>query len=121
VIHLNLEPALMACHAPTLQRAIFVLLDEVIAVASRNSSISISLHPCENEFLLEIRPGPPPGLRQKLCCHLMQLAGGRVIAASAGILATMFQKSCPAPAVTNADAILLPPPSLVSSNTGVQR
>lgn len=122
LLHLNAEPAVIVCHAPTLQRAIFVLLDAIIAGTTRTSKISISLRRCEDEFLLEVRPGAPPGLRQELCRKLMQVAGGRVIAASAGVITTMFRECSlrPFPAAPTADAKPLPTPSPASMNTGVQ-
>jgi signal transduction histidine kinase len=92
LLHFNADPAVIACHPPTLQRALFILLDEVIASAARNCTISVSLHRRENEFLLEVRPGPPEGLRQKLCCNLIQLAGGRDVVSTTGVFSANFQE-----------------------------
>lgn len=75
-LHLNAEPSLMLCNAAMLQRAIFVLLDEMIAGAAGGSEISVSLHARKDGFLLEIIPGTPRGHRQKLGHKLMRFAGG---------------------------------------------
>jgi len=105
MLDLNAEPAVIVCHAPTLQRAIFVLLDEIIASAGRNRTISISLRRCEHEFLLEFRPGPPPGLRQKLCRKLIQSAGGHALASAADGISITFREGssqhCPAATITD--------------------
>jgi len=92
LLHFNADPAVIACHPPTLQRALFILLDEVIASSGRNCKISISLYRRENEFLLETRPGPPEGLRQKLCCKLMQFAGGRDVVSTTAIFSVSFRE-----------------------------
>ncbi len=92
-IHLNAEPGAILCHEPTLQRAIFLLLDEIIAAAARNRAISISLRHREDDFLLEIRPGTAQGPRQMLCRKLMQFAGGCVIDSVPGSISVTFRES----------------------------
>lgn len=75
-LQLSVEPAVMQCHEPMLQRAVFVLLDEMIACTPGGGQITISLRQFGSGFLLQICPGMPPGQRQKLCRKLMQFAGG---------------------------------------------
>ncbi len=91
-IHLNAETGSILCHAPMFQRAIFLLLDAIIAGAGRNRTISISLRRNADEFLLEIRPGAPQGPRQKLCRKLMQFAGGCVIDSATGNISVTFRE-----------------------------
>jgi K+-sensing histidine kinase KdpD len=90
-LHLDAEPSLMQCNAAMLQRASFVLLDEMIAGAARGSRISISLHPCEDGFLLEILSGTRPGQRQKLGHKLMRFAGGSGIRFDSGCTSITFR------------------------------
>jgi signal transduction histidine kinase len=75
-LHLSVEEGDMRCSKPMLQRAIFVLLDAMIAGAARGDEISIGLTRHEGGSRLELRPGAPPGRRQELCHKLMQFAGG---------------------------------------------
>lgn len=92
-LHLNAEPALMQCNAAMFQRAIFVLLDEMIACTMRGGEITISLRSGTDGWVLEMRPGTLPGQRQKLSHKLMQFAGGRQILAAPGCTAITFRKS----------------------------
>lgn len=93
ILHLDAEPALMQCNAAMFERAIFVLLDEMIAGTARGSAISVSLHRCPDGFLLEICPGTTPGQRQKLSHKLMRFAGGSGIRFTSGCTSITFQ-SC---------------------------
>jgi K+-sensing histidine kinase KdpD len=124
VLHLDTEPAVIVCHAPTLQRAIFVLLDDIIASPGRNCKISISLCRRGNEFLLEISPGPPPGLRQKLCRKLMQFAGGRAVASPTGIISTLFREcsspQCQPTSTANKRLLISHSSASASKNVGVK-
>lgn len=90
-LHLSIEPGHMRCSQPMLQRAIFVLLDAMIAGAARGGSISIGLTRHEDGFQLELRPGAPPGRRQELCRKLMQVAGGRGIQLDSTRTSATFQ------------------------------
>ncbi len=113
-LYLHTEPALLLCHAPTLRRAIFVLLDAMIADAGRNRRISISLRRVENEFLLEIRPGlPQQGLRQKLCWKLLEFAGGRASACYDGGISIIFRECSPqrSPITTDKNLLSSLPPA----------
>lgn len=102
-LRLDAEPALMQCNAAMLQRASFVLLDELIAGAARGGKISLALHSCNDGFLLEIIPGPPPGQRQKLSHKLMRLAGGNGIHSDSGCTSITF-RNCTYPRVTAIDS-----------------
>lgn len=89
-LHLDAEPALLRCNAAMFQRAIFVLLDELIAGAVPGSAISISLRRFEDGFLLQLRPGTPQGQRQKLSHKLMQFSGGSGIRSTSGCTSVRF-------------------------------
>jgi len=75
-LHLSAQASEMLCSGPMLQRAIFVLLDAMIASAASGGGISISLSQHEDGVRLELCPGAPPGHRQELCRKLIQFAGG---------------------------------------------
>jgi signal transduction histidine kinase len=75
-LHLSMEDGEMRCNQPMLQRAIFVLLDAMIAGTARGDAIRIALSRDEERLRLELRPGAPPGRRPDLCRKLMQFAGG---------------------------------------------
>jgi signal transduction histidine kinase len=110
-LHLNAERSLMRCNAALLQRAIFVLLDEMIAGAAGGSQILVSLHPRKDEFLLEMIPGTPPGQRQKLGHKLMRFAGGSGIHFDSGCTSVTFRNSTYSyvPAIHSSDQRLLTP------------
>jgi hypothetical protein len=92
-IQLNTNAALIECNEPMFQRAIFVLLDEMIAQATCGSEISVDLRPCGDEFHLDLRPGLPPGPRRKLCRKLMQFAGAGTINFTSECTSFTFLKS----------------------------
>jgi hypothetical protein len=73
---ISAEEAEMQCNRPMLERAIFVLLDSMIACASEGSGIAIALSKHSDGVRMELRPGAPPGRRLELCRKLMQFAGG---------------------------------------------
>lgn len=77
-LQLSLAAGEMRCNPPLLQRAIFVLLDAMIAGTARGGAIRIALSRDRDEegLRLELRPGAPPGRRPELCRKLMQFAGG---------------------------------------------
>jgi signal transduction histidine kinase len=83
VLHLDAAAAILQCDTAMFQRAIFVLLDEMVAAAAPGSEISITLCSREDGYLLEMRPGTSLGQRQKLCHKLMELAGGSGIRSTA--------------------------------------
>jgi hypothetical protein len=76
-----------------LQRAVFVLLDEMISCAQSGCRIAISLRKCGDGCQFEFRPGMPPGQRQKLCRKLMQIAGGSSIQFASGSTSMTFRQS----------------------------
>jgi signal transduction histidine kinase len=92
-LHLSAQAGEMQCSAPMLQRAIFVLLDAMIANALRGDAISIALSPQEDGLRLELSPGAPPGRRQELCRKLMQFAGGSGIQFDSGRISITFRAS----------------------------
>jgi len=107
-LRLDAQPASILCHAPTFQRAIFFLLDEMIAHSGSNHAISISLRHGQDGFTLEMRPASPQGRRGALCRKLMQFAGGCAIDSTTGDLSVLFQSSYrKAPATTLVDKPLL--------------
>jgi signal transduction histidine kinase len=91
-LRLNAAPGLLECNAAMLQRAMFILLDEMIASTASGGAISISLRSCEDGFLLEARPVPLRGLRLKLCHTLMQFAGGTGIHSGSDCSSITFRK-----------------------------
>jgi K+-sensing histidine kinase KdpD len=92
-LHLSAQAAQMQCSGPLLQRAIFVLLDAMIACAPRGGGISIVLSKHEDGVRLELCPGAPPGRRQELCRKLMQLAGGSGMQFDSGRTCITFRGS----------------------------
>jgi signal transduction histidine kinase len=94
-LHFSAEAAEMRCNSPTLQKAIFVLLDEMIANAPRGGSISICLNVREDGFRLELCPGVRAGRRQVLCRKLMQFAGGNGIQFDSGRTSITFLRKAP--------------------------
>jgi signal transduction histidine kinase len=89
--HLSIEDGEMRCNKPMLQRAIFILLDAMIAGTARGDAIRIALSPDEEGLRLELRPGAPPGRRQDLCRKLMQFAGGSGIQFDSARSSVTFQ------------------------------
>lgn len=89
-LHLDAPPALIFCHPPTLQRALFFLLDEMIAHSGSNRTISISLRHGKDGFVLGMSPGSLQGRRGALCRKLMQFAGGSAIDSATGDLSVLF-------------------------------
>ncbi len=92
-IELSAEPADIECHEPMLQRAVFVLLDEMISCAPSGCRIAVSLRKCGDGFRFEFRPGMPPGQRQKLCRKLLQYAGGSSIRFVSSSTSITFRQS----------------------------
>ena len=91
-LQLSAQPANILCHEPMFQRALFVLLDEMIASAPNGGRIGISLRKSGDVFLLELSPGMPPGQRRKLCGKLMQFAGGSGICFVSGRTSMTFRQ-----------------------------
>ena len=74
-LHLNTEKITIECNVGLLQRALFLLLDELIA-CTRGGSVSIELKAHADEAWLELRPGITPGRRQQLYRKLLEVSGG---------------------------------------------
>jgi len=75
-LSLMAEPVVIQSNEPSLRRAMFVLLDEMIAATTPGGKISIALKNRQDAAALEVHPGMPHGQRQKLCLKLLQFAGG---------------------------------------------
>ncbi len=75
-LSLMAEPVVIECNEPSFRRALFVLLDEMIAATAPGGGISISLKHRQDAAVLEVHPGMPHGQRRKLCMKLLQFAGG---------------------------------------------
>jgi len=75
-LHVEAEKTEIECNRPMLQRAVFLLLDELIA-GSPGEGISIRLTRQQAGAQLELQPGSAPGRRQKLFRKLIESAGGR--------------------------------------------
>jgi signal transduction histidine kinase len=81
-LHLNAKRTRIECNAPTLQRAIFLLLDELIACSP--GGVWIQLTRRASETRLELRPGSAPGRRRQLYRKLLESGGGRGVCFEAG-------------------------------------
>jgi len=90
-LKLNAEAALIQCNIQMFQRAIFLLLDEMIASAPSDSEIAISFCKHDEGFMLEMCPGTLQGQRQKLCSKLMRFAGGFDICATSESITGIFR------------------------------
>jgi len=108
-LRLDAQPASILCHASTFQRALFFLLDEMIARSASSRAISISLRHGNDGFLLAIRPGSMQGRRGALCRKLVQFAGGRAIDSATGELSVLFHECSyrKVPAITLDKQILM--------------
>ncbi len=84
----------MECDEMKFRRALFVLLDGMLAVMPHGGEIRLRLHEEEGDFLrLVARPALPSGLRQKLCRKLMRAAGGQLMNCADGNMAVLFHKA----------------------------
>jgi signal transduction histidine kinase len=81
-LRVDAEQACIECNEPMFQRAIFVLLDAMIASATRGDEIVISLRKEVSGILFEAGPGMLRGERGKLCTKLLQFSGGTIRPAS---------------------------------------
>jgi hypothetical protein len=108
-LQLSVEPSGIQCHEPMFQRAVFILLDEMIACTPGGGKITLSLRKFGSGFLLKVCPGMPPGQRQKLCWKLMQFAGGSGIRFVSGSTSITFRECSyrPLPAIPLTDKQLL--------------
>lgn len=95
-LNINADKVRVECNASMLQRAVFLLLDEMIACAPPKG-ISIRLRKGlntrrPNVARLEFRPGTAPGRRQQLCRKLMQFAGASGISFDSSRTYCCFRK-----------------------------
>ena len=86
------EAAAMECHELMFRRAVFVVVDEMIASMPDGGEISLALHNAEDGVRMEVQPGTREGQREKLCWKLMQFAGGSVMRSAGGGTSVLFQK-----------------------------
>jgi signal transduction histidine kinase len=93
LLHLAAEAAAIECHEATFRRAMFVLLDELIASMPRGGEVWLALRSEEAGVRLEVRPGTRRGTRQKLCWKLLQYAGGSLKCSADGSTSAVFPKS----------------------------
>ena len=83
----------MECDEMKFRRALFVLLDGMLAAMPHGGEIRLRLDDEEGGFLrLVARPAMPSGLRQKLCWKLMRAAGGQLMNCADGSMAVLFHK-----------------------------
>lgn len=92
-LRLTAEPVAMQCNQLMFQRALFLLLDDVIASTPRGGEITLSLHIGKDGVLLEGRPGTLKGPRKKLFLKLMQFAGGSSIGFVTDCVSVTFLES----------------------------
>jgi signal transduction histidine kinase len=82
----------MECDEMMVRRALFVLLDGMLAAMPHGGEIRLRLDE-EGDFLrLVARPPMPSGLRQKLCWKLLHAAGGQLMNCADGSMAVLFHK-----------------------------
>jgi hypothetical protein len=92
-LRLSAEPVAIQCNQSMFERALFVVLDEMIACTLSGGEISLSLSRSAAGVQLELRPGTLRGQRQTLCLKMMQFAGGSNIRSVAGCTSVTFQES----------------------------
>jgi signal transduction histidine kinase len=101
-IHLDAHIAFMNCDETMFRRAMFVLLDAMLAALPSGGDIHLRLEEQDDCVRLIAHPKTPTGLRQRLCSKLMHAAGGSV-SSCATDMTVLFRKA----------ARQLPPRSLV--------
>lgn len=77
-LRVEAEPAEIECNAAALQRALFLLLDELIA-STPSEGILIRMTKQQTDARLELHPGTAPGRRRQLFRKLIESAGGREV------------------------------------------
>jgi signal transduction histidine kinase len=93
-VFVDAKAATMKCDEMILRRALFVLLDGMLAAMPHGGEIRLQLEDEESDFLrLVARPPMPRGLRQNLCWKLMQAAGGQLMNCADGSMAMLFHKA----------------------------
>lgn len=92
-IHVDAEHTAMECDEKKFRRAVFVLLDGMLAALPEGGEIGLQLDEDENGLHLSAHPALPGGLRQKLCWKLMQSAGGTVTDCTDSGTTVLFRKA----------------------------
>lgn len=78
-IHVDAEVGSMDCDEMMLRRAMFVLLDAMLAALPNGGEIRLRFEEQDDCVCLIARPQTLAGLRQRLCWKLMRAAGGSVM------------------------------------------
>jgi signal transduction histidine kinase len=92
-VRVDAKAEAMECDEMIFRRALFVLLDGMLASMPHGGEIRLRLENEEHGFLrLMARPAMPSGLRQKLCWKLMRAAGGELMNCADGNMAVLFHK-----------------------------
>jgi len=108
-LHARVEFVTMLCNEFVLRRALFVLLDTLIAEAAPGSEVNVQLASEDGTARLESRPAPLDRMRAQLCCRLLEHAGASVSHAADGGLVAVFRSETgrQIPPETSADKDLL--------------
>jgi signal transduction histidine kinase len=92
-LRLDAAPGTLACNAAMLRRALFLLLDAMIAAAKPGGGIALTVHPEEEGVRLELHPSPVDGQRFKLFRRLMQCAGATSVGCDLECAFALFRGS----------------------------
>jgi signal transduction histidine kinase len=92
-IHVDADAAAMECDPGKFRRAMFVLLDGLLAVVPDEGEIRLTLREDESGLRLAVFPAALGALRQKLCWKLMQSAGGTVTGCAEPDATILFPKA----------------------------
>jgi signal transduction histidine kinase len=108
-LHARVVSVRVLCNEEVLRRALFVLLDALIAAGAPGSEVCLQLADENGMARLESRPMLLDQMRSQLCCRLLEHAGANVSHAADGGLVAMFRsETCrQIPAKTSADEGLL--------------
>lgn len=92
-IHVDADATTMECDPGTFRRAMFVLLDSLLAAVPGEAEIRLTLRENEGGLRLTVFPAVFEALRQKLCWKLMQSAGGTVTGSAEPGATILFPKA----------------------------
>lgn len=91
-IRVDADAATMECDPTKFRRAMFVLLDGLLAAVPDEGDIRLTLSEDERGLRLSVRPAQLGALRQKLCWKLMQSAGGTLTGSAEPGATVLFLK-----------------------------
>ncbi len=108
-LHASVATVKMLCCESLLRRALFVVLDTLIAEATPGSEVYVQLAADDGTTRLELRPAPMERMRAHLCCRLLEHAGASVSHAADGGVVAVFRSETgrQIPANTSVDEGLL--------------